>query len=354
LSAEQRMRELTPKYFSQQLLFPILGHDQDWRHNPEYDYAANPFQYDNLPPNGVVAVRTNNLYSFEKVILPRLEQRNVSFFLVVWGTDRSPVHHPFFFQAAQHRLVLHQWIVNYENGLPHTDKVSPFPIGVTYENFYDCHFTLPASAVSLLRPSTWVQPGISIRQRDQQIDSARAAAPPTLARQLSAFADFHFNRKFSSSAYAQNRSEVYDRLKSNPLVHFQAGRKSWADNALLKTKHAFDISVVGVGADCYRTWEAILLGMIVITQRPRLGPGQESFEQFLYRDMPVVLVDDWAEVTEVNLLRWRTEMVQRFGDNIAHNSTVQDRLTAKYWKRKFSHPPSANQHIWEEQSAAGL
>ena len=55
-------------------------------------------------------------------------------------------------------------------------------------------------------------------------------------------------------------------------------------------KNAFVISPLGHGMDCHRTWEALILDCIVIVQTSHLDS--------LYADLPVLIVDEWSDITE--------------------------------------------------------
>jgi len=60
--------------------------------------------------------------------------------------------------------------------------------------------------------------------------------------------------------------------------------------------YAFVLSPHGTGLDCHRTWEALALGHIVIVPSSSLD--------LLYRDLPVVAVKDWSELTAEKLAKW--------------------------------------------------
>lgn len=100
-----------------------------------------------------------------------------------------------------------------------------------------------------------------------------------------------------------------------------------------KGRNLFDLSPRGHGIDCYRTWESLALGMVVIVQRVR-GPLDQ-----LYEGLPVVLVDDYDEVSNVTLARWAEEHKAKFarGDyptvELAPGVRVLERLTTAYWVR---------------------
>ena len=86
-------------------------------------------------------------------------------------------------------------------------------------------------------------------------------------------------------------------------------------------QHKFVLSPRGNGLDAHRTWEALLVGSIPIVRSSALNP--------LYEGLPVLIVNDWNEVTP-DLLR-----------NFLHNHTVRlpyyhyEKLFADYWIGQF-------------------
>jgi hypothetical protein len=81
----------------------------------------------------------------------------------------------------------------------------------------------------------------------------------------------------------------------------------------------FVVSPEGVGLDCHRTWEAILLGCIPIVKRNALSS--------LFSDLPVIVVDDWAQVSRELLLGYASEFVSRSFDFRL--------LFREFWMRKI-------------------
>ena len=55
------------------------------------------------------------------------------------------------------------------------------------------------------------------------------------------------------------------------------------------SESVFVVSPPGVGVDCHRTWEALLMGCYPIVKSSKLNP--------LYEGLPIVKVQDWSEVT---------------------------------------------------------
>jgi hypothetical protein len=86
-------------------------------------------------------------------------------------------------------------------------------------------------------------------------------------------------------------------------------------------RYPFVLSVEGVGLDCHRTWELLYLGSIVITKSSPLDP--------LYRDLPVVLVQDWDEIRDKsNLSAW----LDRYAP-LTEKAHVWPRLEPEAWLR---------------------
>jgi len=71
----------------------------------------------------------------------------------------------------------------------------------------------------------------------------------------------------------------------------------------------------GNGADCHRTWEALLLGCYPIVKSSALNP--------LYRELPVVVVEDWAEAIPPFLEAKREEFERQ--------TFSRDKLYAPFW-----------------------
>lgn len=67
--------------------------------------------------------------------------------------------------------------------------------------------------------------------------------------------------------------------------------------------YKFTLSPCGLGIDCYRTWEALLVGSIPIVKK--------SYLDNLYKDLPVLIVDDWEDITEAFLHKKYQEIMLR-------------------------------------------
>jgi hypothetical protein len=93
------------------------------------------------------------------------------------------------------------------------------------------------------------------------------------------------------------------------------------------TQHVFVASPRGNGLDTIRTWEALMLGCIVIVRRiPEEGERECVIEE-LYQDLPVVIIDQWSDITRDFLDRTLSEYAQR--------TFRYDKLGTSYWIERF-------------------
>ena len=59
--------------------------------------------------------------------------------------------------------------------------------------------------------------------------------------------------------------------------------------------YKYSISPKGNGIDCHRTWEALYLNCIPIVESNSINE--------LYEDLPVIIIEDWNNITEDIILR---------------------------------------------------
>ncbi len=85
----------------------------------------------------------------------------------------------------------------------------------------------------------------------------------------------------------------------------------------------FVASPFGLGPDCHRTWEAMYVGTIPIYPHSPLDS--------LLADLPVVLINDWKEVTAAFLEEKYLEVKEK----LANHAYNLDKLYADYWINKL-------------------
>jgi len=80
----------------------------------------------------------------------------------------------------------------------------------------------------------------------------------------------------------------------------------------------FTLSPRGYGIDCYRTWEALLVGSIPVVKHSQLDP--------LYEGLPILVINEWEELTEGFLNEKYAEIASKSYDLSA--------LFTDYWFKK--------------------
>ncbi|MBS0620568.1 MAG: hypothetical protein JSS61_03810 [Verrucomicrobia bacterium] len=79
--------------------------------------------------------------------------------------------------------------------------------------------------------------------------------------------------------------------------------------------HKFVLSPRGHGLDCFRTWETLLMGSFPIVRASTLDP--------LFVDLPVLIIENWEEVTE--------EFLQTKYEELAGKDHNWNKLYMPYW-----------------------
>ena len=88
---------------------------------------------------------------------------------------------------------------------------------------------------------------------------------------------------------------------------------------VMMSQYKFVLSPPGAGMDCHRTWEALYIGCIPIVITSKIDE--------LYEELPIVVVNDWNEITKEFLERKYDEIMKNKQDNIYN----MEKLELKYW-----------------------
>lgn len=106
----------------------------------------------------------------------------------------------------------------------------------------------------------------------------------------------------SSGSYDQ-RTEMYNELKNNPLIDFWKDKVDRTETWKQHDNYSFELCPEGNGLDTHRFYEALYLNTIPIVKKNSL--------ESLYRKYPCVIVNDWNEITEENCRKWKKELQDR-------------------------------------------
>ncbi len=260
----------------------------------------DPQPFSQVRDGDLVWMRLIALPQFLNEALPRIKAR----FALVTGDEDWAIPSGF---ARSHELLadprLICWFTQNFDGTDQNPKLQPIPIGLDFH--------------TISNTRKWGHWPATPAAQEAELEALRASAPPNAQRLLRVHADFHFN-KHKHQVWGDDRQAVQDALRDNPDVQFQTEKVRRIELWREKTRYAFVVSPHGNGLDCHRTWESLVLGNIVIVKRSSLDP--------LYEGLPVVIVEDWREITAANLQRWHAEHSGAFGA-----PGVEERLTNRYW-----------------------
>ncbi len=193
------------------------------------------------------------------------------------------------------------------------NKITPIPYGIDYW--------------TLTRRVSWTNtPMASAIAQDRHISRLCSTVIHFTKRPLidCAYINFQFNLDGNGGAERNHAFQTIPRdvmsLQETPCNRYE----TWG----AYSQHAFVVSPRGNGIDTIRTWEALMLGCIVIVRRI-VTPGTPApppIEE-LYADLPVVMIDSWSEVTREFLAKNLSEFAKRS----ANNEFRYEKLTMKYW-----------------------
>jgi hypothetical protein len=289
-------------------------------HRPEVPPRRLAGAIGELPAGATVHVKTDLLDEFTTHLLPALRRPIV---LVTGDSDAGWV--------ARHRALLddsrvaHWFAQNCDLPGGHP-RLTPIPIGLDNPVYTKFEKRL-GFALTMALGRTPLDLGVKRNDMGDQaeLQRVRASLPPPATRPLRALCTFHQNQKLIAPSLAglPDRLQAQHDLAGRECCHFVPRRLAQRECWRLHGEFAFEISPHGNGLDCFRTWEALLLGTIPIVRRSALEP------LFRGEELPVVIVDAWTEVTPANLARWRAELLPRLGP------AVDTRLGLAHWVAKI-------------------
>jgi hypothetical protein len=270
--------------------------------------------YQNIKNGDIVWVKSSWIRQFYQEILPEVKS---PFVLVVNDGDESFPSECCKEMTEEELIdddkIIHIFAQNCDYRGPSL-KVSHIPIGI------DFHTIAYKSANGL-----WGETGSPLEQ-EAEMKRIIQTLRPTHLRKKRAFVDFQHSDSLRGSnrrylQFGEDRTTIFHRLlHTAPIDH--AGWMRRTDLWKIKGQYAFSISPHGNGLDCHRTWEDLILGCIVIVKTSPLDP--------LYEGLPVVIVQDWSEVTEDNMTLWFAQYHDAFA-----NLSYREKLTNAYWIRKI-------------------
>jgi hypothetical protein len=251
--------------------------------------------FDTIQDGESVYICTHGIPHFVMNFLPRLKKR----ITLVSGDSDDVVYtiHTDVCQALLNSPYILQWYT--QNCLASHPKLFHLPIGMDYHTLGEKDY------------EPWGKHA-SPADQDAAIQLLAANARPFYERERKGYSTFHFHLGRG------DRREAFHFLPKD-LVYYEPNPILRAESHLKQTNYAFVISPYGGGPDCHRTWEALALGCIPIIKSSGLDP--------LFKDLPVLLVKQWSDVTQ--------DLLDRTIEEFKTKSFMYEKLTLSYWMNRI-------------------
>ena len=232
----------------------------------EYNERFAPKAIKRHKPGGSIFVHQSAIKHFVRRSLPKIRDP----FVLVSG-DCDHAVGPERLGEALNTVLNHPLLIAWysQNLAIDHPKIHPMAIGLDYHT------------MKYGRVPEW-GPTASPRAQEDTLHTTRLFSSPLQDRTPLGYSNWHFKPGNGDRAQVIKRFPK-DASYFEPQVTERA--ESWRRNS----KYFFTISPQGVGMDCHRTWEAILLGSTPII--PDLPINR------LFETLPVVIIQDWAQIT---------------------------------------------------------
>lgn len=230
---------------------------------------------------------------------------NYKFILITGDGDETMPNDIFdmntFNSIINNDKVIHWYSVNCNES--YHNKFSLIPIGLNLHSLTFGEFC------------GWHSTGQTPQEQEDMLEKIRLNAQPFHNRLIKCYSNFHF---VSYPEFGNPRKDAMEKIPGD-LVFYEPNWTTRENIWINKSKYAFVLSPMGHGMDCHRTWEALILGCIVIVKKSQLDS--------LYESLPVLIVDDWSDITE--------DLLLKTVENFKTMSFDYERLTLDYWVNKI-------------------
>jgi hypothetical protein len=129
----------------------------------------------------------------------------------------------------------------------------------------------------------------------------------------------YINFTFSNDRFNQRKSAL--NIIPNELLEINTDFIPRTNTWKNMSQYSFVLSPTGIGLDCHRTWEALVLGCIPIV-------CVKEFKT-LFEDLPVLLVNDWSDVTQ--------ELLDKTIEDFKNREFNNNKLTLTYWTQQINY-----------------
>jgi len=270
--------------------------------NNDFNYLNDMVQSRKMFDNMSIYVCSELLLFFVTNILPKITHK----FLLVTGDSDLNVPKEILSEKQFYLLINSKYLLKWfaqNTQIQNSNKIVQLPIGLDYHT------------ISNNAKHQWKLPNENHLPRFQEkvLQEIKNSSKPFFERINRIYVNFSIgNDRFN------DRATSLKSIPTNLMVinqNFTPRTINW--NNIIK--YAFVLSPFGNGMDCHRTWETLCLESIPIIKAPNF--------KSLFEDLPVLIVNNWSEVTE-DLLN--TTII-----NFKSKTFNYEKLTLEYWVNKF-------------------
>lgn len=216
-------------------------------------YIKNPFIL--VSGSGDTTNPSDIFYSYEQ-FLNFIENKNI----IKWYSQNCIIEHP---------------------------KLIKIPIGLDYHTLYNNN------------DHWWGDKSTPIDQ-EEFLNTIKDCSVPFWQRINKCYSNFHLT--YHIPRFGESRKDIQNIISSS-ICYYEPEQIARINTWLNQSKYAFVISPHGNGLDCHRTWEALVLGCIVIVKKSPLDS--------LYYGLPVLIVNNWEDITQDLLDKTMEEFKQK-------------------------------------------
>ena len=276
-------------------------------HNKELKSSSDHIDADILRnhfPGGSIYICTEAILNFVDHFLGNINQP----FILVTGDSDIRITDSVLRNEKIQRILANPYLLKWfaQNLDVNHSKLERIPIGMDYH--------------TMQHKSDFWGPGLqSAKEQEEDLIRISFEAAEFSKRSFMAYCNWQ------NSANRGDRQECLAKIQKE-LCFFEKSQipriESWKNQA----KYMFVISPEGVGMDCHRTWEALLLGCIPVVKK--------SNNDEIFDDLPVWIVEDWTEFNAENILN-KINYFSKF-------KLKNNKLFLSYWNKKLNGTSASN------------
>ena len=286
---------------------PVSSNNNTYSHN----IATHPIFESGkvkMPRAPTVYVCSAAITYFMTHILPSIK---IPFVLVTGDSDLSLPDRPLddLNRILKNPLLQHWYS---QNLILRHPKMTCMPIGLDFVTIND----------SIYSGRLHEKPGITDLMFQRDIRRKTPQSQDKLIMDIS-YRSEHFSKRnrlcfVNFGTQYPDRVDAHASISPDLIVKCPVGTKR-DDVWKQQSKYSFVISPFGLGIDCHRTWEALVLGCIPIVKK---SPICSVFD-----DLPVLIVDEWRDLNASLLNKTLIEFSKK--------EFKMGKLTMKYWMTKM-------------------